>query len=349
MYKPFTILVEGNIGSGKTTLIDSLKNIPNLELLTERIADWKNVGGHNLFNLVYTGGLKYHYLFQMTVLRSQLMDKLARTDKKIRIFERSPYSSFHVFIEGVKHKIQDVEYKSLEKWFNFATVPEGLNFKPDLIVYLQTTPEIAYRRLSNRERPEEARITFEYIKKIHELHENWLIQGKKPIPAPVLVITQDCLPNSFALSTMTTPIKAKQGKASKKAEPKYVNKNVGLITLVELLNNHANPIPPETPKVEDSGTINNESQKDNDSQPIENIESQKVKDSDPIENIESPQVIDSEPINIESQKVKDSENHESLKVEDSQLEEMEISLPDQLALKPGPDRQTLMWAPCRHH
>ena len=96
---------------------------------------------------------------------------------------------------------------------------------------------------------------------------------------------------------MTTPIKAKQGKASKKAEPKYVNKNVGLITLVELLNNHANPIPPESPMVEDSGTI----------------------------------------------------NAESLKVEDSQIEEMEISLPDQLALKPGPDRQTLMWAPCRHH
>ena len=135
---------------------------------------------------------------------------------------------------------------------------------------------------------------------------------------------------------MTTPIKAKQGKASKKAEPKYVNKNVGLITLVELLNNHANPIPPESPKV-------------NDSPPIENIESQKVKDSEPIDNIESPKVIDSEPINIESQKVKDSENHESLKVEDSQIEEMEISLPDQLALKPGPDRQTLMWAPCRHH
>ena len=256
-------------------------------------------------------------------------------------------------------------------------------------MYLQTTPDIAYRRLSNRERPEEARITFEYIKKVHELHENWLIHGKKPIPAPVLIITQDCLPNSFALSTMTTPIKAKQGKASKKAEPKYVNKNVGLITLVELLNNHANPIPPESPKVEDSGTINaeslkvedseamniespkvtdsesientestkvkdseaikNESRKDNDSPPIENIESQKVKDSETIDNIESPKVIDSEPINIESQKVKDSENHESLKVEDSQIEEMEISLPDQLALKPGPDRQTLMWAPCRHH
>ena len=175
---------------------------------------------------------------------------------------------------------------------------------------------------------------------------------------------------------MTTPIKAKQGKASKKAEPKYVNKNVGLITLVELLNNHANPIPPESPKVEDSEAMNiespkvtdsesientestkvkdseaikNESRKDNDSPPIENIESQKVKDSEPIDNIESPKVIDSEPINIESQKVKDSENHESLKVEDSQIEEMEISLPDQLALKPGPDRQTLMWAPCRHH
>jgi thymidylate kinase len=46
--------------------------------------------------------------------------------------------------------MRNVEYASLQSTFEFITGLEGLNFKPDLVVYLRTPPEIALKRLQTR-------------------------------------------------------------------------------------------------------------------------------------------------------------------------------------------------------
>ncbi len=61
----------------------------------------------------------------------------------------------------------------------------------DLIIYLRTTPEKALERINVRARSEENTIPLEYIQQLHGLHEEWLISGKYPLPAPVLVIDAD--------------------------------------------------------------------------------------------------------------------------------------------------------------
>lgn len=52
----------------------------------------------------------------------------------------------------------------------------------------RTTPEIVYDRMMERARSEESCVPFEYLKDLHELHENWLIHGKFPLPAPVHIV-----------------------------------------------------------------------------------------------------------------------------------------------------------------
>jgi deoxynucleoside kinase len=189
MMKPFTIIVEGNIGAGKTTLLDKLKDLPKVKTFKEDINRWKNLNGHNLLNLVYQDPIKNNFVFQNEVFTSQMRDIL-HGDMPINIFERSPYSSFHIFISNMKNRIRNVEYASLQSTFEFITGPEGLNFKPDLVVYLRTSPEIALERLQIRGRPEEKTLTLEFIAKIHELHENWLIGHTSPVPAPVLILEE---------------------------------------------------------------------------------------------------------------------------------------------------------------
>lgn len=39
-----------------------------------------------------------------------------------------------------------------------------------------------------RARSEESCVPFEYLKDLHELHENWLIKGAFPLPAPVHIV-----------------------------------------------------------------------------------------------------------------------------------------------------------------
>ena len=46
--RPFTVIVEGNIGSGKTTFLNYFSNFKDVEVLQEPIDRWRNVQGHNL-------------------------------------------------------------------------------------------------------------------------------------------------------------------------------------------------------------------------------------------------------------------------------------------------------------
>lgn len=46
--RPFTVTVEGNIGSGKTTFLEYFKKYENVCVLAEPIEMWRNCNGHNL-------------------------------------------------------------------------------------------------------------------------------------------------------------------------------------------------------------------------------------------------------------------------------------------------------------
>lgn len=46
--KPFTIIVEGNIGSGKTTFLNNFAKSENAFLLSEPVDIWRNFKGNNL-------------------------------------------------------------------------------------------------------------------------------------------------------------------------------------------------------------------------------------------------------------------------------------------------------------
>lgn len=67
---------------------------------------------------------------------------------------------------------------------NFLTGRLNFNRFP---VYLRTTPEIVYERMKTRARSEEKCIPLDYLKQLHELHENWLVHGNQERPAPVSI------------------------------------------------------------------------------------------------------------------------------------------------------------------
>lgn len=54
------------------------------------------------------------------------------------------------------------------------------------LVYLRTNPEVVFERIQARAREEESCVSLEYLKKLHELHEDWLFNRTQFIcPAPV--------------------------------------------------------------------------------------------------------------------------------------------------------------------
>ncbi len=86
--------------------------------------------------------------------------------------------------------MQNVEYALLDTWYKFLSNTEvtGFDLDADMIFYLQTDPEIAMQRVLKRARPEEKKISMDFLQGLHRLHEDWLIYGNStahaPVPAP---------------------------------------------------------------------------------------------------------------------------------------------------------------------
>jgi len=192
--RPFTVVVEGNIGCGKTTFLDHFSKFSDrVEVLTEPVDRWRDVNGHNLLQLMYENPSRWALPFQSYVQLTMLENHVLNTGKPVKLIERSIFSARYCFVENMYRtgKMLGCEYEVLDEWFKFATKDSALDLKVDLIIYLKTNPEKALERINIRARSEENQIPLEYLKQLHDLHESWLVHQKYPLPAPVLVIDAD--------------------------------------------------------------------------------------------------------------------------------------------------------------
>ena len=141
---------------------------------------------------MYEDPKRWSFMFQSYVYltRAQQHANISST-KPISIMERSLFSSSYCFTENSYRNgyLTDAEYAALSEWFNSLIDCPKFNFQVDQIVYLRTSPEIAYERIQKRSRSAEANVKFSYIKDLHELYEDWLIrQTKFKLSAPVTII-----------------------------------------------------------------------------------------------------------------------------------------------------------------
>ncbi|XP_076762199.1 deoxynucleoside kinase [Xylocopa sonorina] len=186
--RPFTVCIEGNIGSGKTTFLSHFKQFNNTTVLQEPVELWRNVAGTNLLELMYTDPVRYSFLFQSYVQLTMLQLHTYKSPMPYKIMERSVFSA-RCFIENMKRtkQLQDIEVIVLEDWYDWCV--QNANIETDLIVYLRTSPDIVYHRMKTRARKEENAVSLEYLKQIHNIHDEWLYhQTLFTIPAPVLVL-----------------------------------------------------------------------------------------------------------------------------------------------------------------
>lgn len=224
-----TICVEGNIGCGKTTFLDFFRQKfqttgegllnPGQSIIAEPVEQWRNVEGENLFHYLYKDPARYSLAFQTYVQLTMMKLHMARP----KMMERSIYSARYCFVENLYqlNYLSRLEYVILDKWFKHLVLngrddelldvpksevkereysmlsqPTGINL--DLIIYLRCKPQKVMDRIKVRSRKEEKDISIEYIQSLHDLHEDWLVNGKFPVPAPVLILDTNCKQSSLS-------------------------------------------------------------------------------------------------------------------------------------------------------
>ncbi|RZF44749.1 hypothetical protein LSTR_LSTR000701 [Laodelphax striatellus] len=184
----FTIFVEGNIGSGKTSFLNQfLGNDSNV--YAEPMDLWRNLRGHNVLELMYENPGRWSFTFQSLVQKTMLDLHLQSSKNSIKLMERSIYSARYCFVEHL-HKqglMSAPEYAVLDEWFKWITTKCKIN--GNLLVYLRTEPEVVHERIIARGRKEESELTVSYLQCLHDLHEDWLMTGNAfSCPVPVVVL-----------------------------------------------------------------------------------------------------------------------------------------------------------------
>ncbi|CAG2103705.1 unnamed protein product [Medioppia subpectinata] len=166
----FTICIEGNIGSGKSSSLKHLSDkYHNVITHCEPMDRWVNLR-HNMIEMLYKdlnrNAFSFEHFSQLT--RLEMFANSYETtdhDKHIRLMERSIYSARHCFTQNLFNSgnLSKPEFIIIDEWFKRLSAKPCL--KADLIIYLRTSPQTVLQRIQNRSRNEEMQIPIKKEKK----------------------------------------------------------------------------------------------------------------------------------------------------------------------------------------
>jgi len=175
--------VEGNIGSGKSTLVEylkeHLKNVGDYKIiyLQEPVDVWNTITdnlGVNILEKYYGNQKKYAFSFQMMayITRLNLLKKvLEDSENCIIVTERCLFTDREIFAKMLHDsgKMEDIEYAIYLKWFD-SFLPKS----PNSFIYLKTFPLTCMNRINKRNRKGEGSINLDYLEDCSYYHNNWL-------------------------------------------------------------------------------------------------------------------------------------------------------------------------------
>ena len=187
------IIIEGNIGSGKTTFVNYIsKNFNDATVNYEPVEKWQSYQDEqdiNLLNNFYNDQQRWGYTFQNMAFMTRVKDLIKQCDTKYKFIERSIYTDRNCFALNCYEtgKINKMEWEIYTDWFNWLS--NSFDVKPDGYIYLRVKPDICLERINKRNRQEESGIPIDYLENIHIKHDDWLLNEKK---IPVLVLDWNC-------------------------------------------------------------------------------------------------------------------------------------------------------------
>jgi len=190
-------IVEGNIGTGKTTFLKTLQqSLPHVVVALESVDYWQNESNsQSILQNFYQSPQRWAYSMETIALKTRIQEHIKQQSSPfIHIVERSIYSGYHCFARNSFEQgfLTQLEWNIYQEWFNFLTSKQCQ--APTGFIYLQADPTLSYDRTVTRNRKGEETIPLQYLLQIHNKHEAFLLKktGVHPsiVNTPVLVL--DC-------------------------------------------------------------------------------------------------------------------------------------------------------------
>jgi thymidine kinase len=165
------IVIEGNIGGGKSTVLNLISQRTRLPIFLEPVdTEWKD--GLSLF---YDDNSRWGFTFNLKVLMTYHQ---WRNNSFKAVYERCPLSSKCVFSQ------LQYENKLMTKFENdlYQQYYDSLAWEPEVVIYIRTPPEVCYERMNSRARECESNVPLSYLQQVHQKYEELcddIIHNKK--------------------------------------------------------------------------------------------------------------------------------------------------------------------------
>lgn len=174
------IAVEGNIGSGKTSLIHKIAEDFNAKQVLERFAD------NPFLPLFYEDKERYSFPLEMSFLADryqQLSDDVAQKN----LFKEFTIADYYVIKSLIFSKItlEKQEYSLYKRLFNMMYKEL---VKPDLYVYLYQTEDRLLENIKKRGRDYEKNIEASYLSQIQQGYADF-IRSQQELKVKVIDVT----------------------------------------------------------------------------------------------------------------------------------------------------------------
>jgi len=163
------IVIEGNIGAGKTTLASMIARDHNAKLILERFAD------NPFLPKFYSDPSRYSFPLELSFLADryrQLKEELVEQDL-FRCFTVADY----YFMKSLVFSSKTLEKDEFSLYRQIFYIIYGSLPKPDLFVYLHVPPERLLKNIEMRGRDYEKTITAEYLSGIQESYFTFFRQN----------------------------------------------------------------------------------------------------------------------------------------------------------------------------
>ena len=178
------IVVAGNIGAGKSTLVQILSERLGFKPFFEPVNDnpyledfYRNMEAWSFHSQLY-------FLTRRLRIHKQLLD----ADGSV-VQDRSVYEDAEVFARNL-YLQEDMSTRDYGVYQDLYRILIDLLPPPNLVVYLRTSVDTLLERINTRGRGFEAGISRSYLERLNILYEEWIASFAQ---CPVLIIPSDNL------------------------------------------------------------------------------------------------------------------------------------------------------------